>query len=455
MKIANMPGFRYGVALLFIAAALALSLLVQPFLPHGFLILFLCAVMLAGWFGRIASGILTVVVSMAAVDYFFIAPYGAFVGQLDELSYFLSFLLSAVVGSWLASARRSAQALQSGHLDKSFGQSSDAIVLADRQDQIRRVNRSFMLGFDQTAYEISDSLSTDLSSPEPLQTEAPWIRQQPANGEHVHLETVRLRNDGIAYDLSLRDISESGLASEKLQKAHAELARLSRITMMRELTATIAHEINQPIGAMVTNGYAAKRWLAKQPPNMQEAEEALDCIVRDGHRVAEVVKKIRSLLTKGSTPMVLVDVNEIIREVLVLTSHEFKRHGITVVTEFGTHLPSVVGDRVQLQQVMFNLVMNSLDAMTPIPGRPRELHIRSSDANDYLLTQVLDCGCGLPNTMDSIFDPFFTTKDDAIGMGLTISRSIIESHRGRLWAENRSPHGAILSFTLPIGSRAD
>jgi C4-dicarboxylate-specific signal transduction histidine kinase len=192
------------------------------------------------------------------------------------------------------------------------------------------------------------------------------------------------------------------------------------------------------------------RWLAQNPPNLQGVGEALDCIVRDGNRAADVVGRIRSLLRKNSPPMVNLDINEVIREVLVLTNDEIERRGIVVETELAADLPVALGDRVQLQQVMLNLIMNSLDAMANVPEGSRELKINSSTSPDSVLVEVLDSGCGLPNHRSgAIFDPFFTTKEKGIGMGLTISRSIIEAHGGRLWAEQRSPKGAVLNFTLP------
>jgi PAS domain S-box-containing protein len=475
MQTFSIPGFRYGIALFFVAAALLLSLLVQPFVPDGFLIFFLSAVMLAGWFGRTAAGLIAVVISMVAVDYFFIAPYRAFVMELDELPYFLSFLLSAVVTSWLGSARRSVEEKQKAHLDELFEQTPDAIMLVDLQDRVLRVNKKFSHIFGYTADEIVNKASTDLIVPSELKAEARRVRERLAAGEEVNLETTRRRKNGayldvsevsfrviadgkcIAYYFILRDISERKRALLDLQKAQSELAYLSRITTMGELAASIAHEINQPIGAMVTNGNAAVRWLAQKPPNLQGAEEALDCIVRDGNRAASVVGRIRSLLKRNSTPMVHLDINEVIREVLVLTTYEINRRGVTVVTELGNHLPPILGDRVQLQQVVLNLIMNSLDAMTDITDRTRELQIKSSTKVDCVLIQVLDCGHGLPaeEPADYIFDPFFTTKKEGIGMGLAISRSIIEGHGGRLWAEPRSPFGAALNFTLPIGANAE
>jgi C4-dicarboxylate-specific signal transduction histidine kinase len=260
----------------------------------------------------------------------------------------------------------------------------------------------------------------------------------------------------IAYYIIFRNITESKRALEELQKAQAELAHLSRITTMGELAASIAHELNQPIGAIATNGNAAARWLGQQPPNLEGAGEALECIVRDANRAAQVIGRIRSLLRKNASPMVQLDINEIIRDVLLLTAYETNRRNVVVVTKLENDLPIILGDRVQLQQVMLNLIMNSLDAMNAIADRARELRIQSSKNPDCLLIQVADSGNGWdPQHSNSIFEPFFTTKEDGIGMGLTISRSIIESHGGRLWGERGTPQGAIVNFCLPISASTE
>src|SRR5262245_19546084 len=412
MIIPQFVMFRYGIALLFVAAALGLSLILHPFVPDAFLIFFLSAVMLAGWFGRTGAGLFAVVISMIAVDYFFIQPYRAFLVELDELPYFLSFLLSAVVTSWLGSARRSAEARQKAHLDELFEQAPEAILLVNLQDRVLRVNKEFTHIFGYAIEEIQNRPSSDLIVPHELKAEALRMREQLAHGQHVNVETIRSRKDGsclnvsevafpvvadgkaIAYYVIFRDITKSKRALEDLQKAQAELAHLSRITTMGELASSIAHEINQPIGAIVTNGNAAVRWLAQAPPNVQGAEEAMECIVRDANRAARVIGRIRSLLRKNSTAMAPLDINDVIREVLLLTSHETDRRRTNVTTELIEDPPPVVGDRVQLQQVLLNLIINSLDAMSAIADRPRQLHIQSSRGKDSVLLHVQDAGPG-------------------------------------------------------------
>ena len=474
MVIPQFAMFRYGVAILFVGAALGLSLISRHVVPDAFLIFFLLAVMLAGWFGRTGAGLFAVVVSMITVDYYFIPPYRAFVVELDELPYFLTFLLSAVVTSWLGSARRSSEERQKAHLDELFEQAPEAILLIDLQDRVLRVNKEFTHIFGYAIEEIVNRPSIDLIVPVEMKAEALKAREQLAHGRDLNVETIRKRKNGsyisvsevafpvvadgrtIGYYVIFRDITESKRALEELQKAQAELAHLARITTMGELAASIAHEINQPIGAIATNGNAAVRWLAQQPPNLAGADEALECIVRDANRAAQVIGRIRALLRKNSTPTLRLDINEVIREVLLLTAYETNRRRTEVTTELSSQLPPVLGDRVQLQQVLLNLIMNSLDAMSGLTDRERQLRIESSRDQDWLLIRVQDSGDGWdPQHTSSMFDPFFTTKKDGIGMGLTISRSIIEAHGGQLWAERRMPHGSILNFTLPIAAKAE
>ena len=212
---------------------------------------------------------------------------------------------------------------------------------------------------------------------------------------------------------------------------------------MGELTASLAHEINQPIAAAVTSANACLRWLAGDVPNLDKARAAAMRIVKDGTRAAEIISRIRQLFQKSTPQWELVDVNEVIREMIVLLRGEAARYSISVRMELAADLPQVMGDRVQLQQVMMNLMMNSIDAMKDVDGT-RELAIKSQRAEDgQLLVSVSDTGVGLPpQQADQIFNAFFTTKPHGTGMGLRISRSIVESHGGRLWAADNSPRGA-------------
>jgi PAS domain S-box-containing protein len=237
---------------------------------------------------------------------------------------------------------------------------------------------------------------------------------------------------------------------ERLRQAQADLTHVNRVTTMGELTASLAHEVNQPITAAITNANTCLRWLTRDLPDLEGARDAASRIVKDATRAAEIVSRIRLLFKKSAPERELVDLNEVIREMAVLLRGESSRYSISVRTELAEDLPPVMGDRVQLQQVLMNLMINGIDAMKDV-DRARELLIKSQRGeNEQLLVSVSDTGVGLPaQHADQIFDAFFTTKAHGTGMGLRISRSIVESHGGRLWAAANSPAGASFYFTLP------
>jgi len=249
---------------------------------------------------------------------------------------------------------------------------------------------------------------------------------------------------------SSTDITERRLAEEALHQAQANLARISRITTMGELTASLAHEVNQPIAAAVTDANTCLRWLNRHQPDLDEAREAASRMVKDATRAAEIISRTRLLFKKVTPQWELVDMHEIIREMVALMSGEAARYSISVWAELAAELPEVMGDRVQLQQVLMNLLMNSVEAMKDADG-PRELIIRSRTTEDaQLLVSISDTGVGLPpQQANKIFDAFFTTKPQGTGMGLRISRSIVESHGGRLWAADNSSRGASFHLSLP------
>ena len=249
---------------------------------------------------------------------------------------------------------------------------------------------------------------------------------------------------------SSSDVTERKQAEEALRQAQADLARTNRVTTMGELTASLAHEVNQPIAAAATDANTCLRWLARDQPDLEEARAAASRVVKDAARAAEIMSRIRSLFKKEVSQRELVDMHEIIREMVALMSGEAARYSISVWAELSAELPQVMGDRVQLQQVLMNLMMNSIEAMKDADG-PRELIVRSQQTeDDQLVVSISDTGIGLPSQRaDQIFNAFFTTKPHGTGMGLRISRSIIESHGGRLWAANNSPRGACFAFALP------
>ena len=258
----------------------------------------------------------------------------------------------------------------------------------------------------------------------------------------------------------IRDISERKQAEEiqkqaqkAIQTAQAELARVSRLTTMGELAASIAHEVNQPLTAVNNNSNACLRLLANQNLQPDVLRQALEEIVADGTRASAIIARIRAFIKKAPVEKNSLDVNEVIGEVLAMAGHGFEENRIVLKSELAQALPPLLGDRVQLQQVLLNLIMNGIEAMSTVTDRPRLLWLQSRiDESGDVLIEVRDSGTGLVLEGDRVFTPFFTTKANGMGMGLSISRSLIEGHGGRLRATPNSPHGAVFSFTLPVGA---
>ena len=353
--------------------------------------------------------------------------------------------------------------------------SHDAIVSKSLNGVITSWNKGAERLFGYAAEEAIGQNITLIIPPE-RRDEERTILEQLRRGERVdHFETVRMRKDGSLLDVSLtispmkdasgrvvgasklaRDITERNRAQEALRQAQTDLAHASRLTIMGEFTASLAHEVKQPIAAIVTDANTCVRWIMRDEPDLKEAREAAWRIVKDAKRASEIIDRVRLLFKKGTPQRELVDVNEVAREMIVLLGDEASRHSISIRIELAEDLPRVIGDRVQLQQVLMNLIVNGVEAMYDVDG-PRELTIKSQPAeNNGLLLSVSDNGMGLPRQQaDEIFNAFFTTKTHGTGMGLRISRSIVESHGGRLWAADNSPRGASFCFTLPTKAEAD
>lgn len=255
----------------------------------------------------------------------------------------------------------------------------------------------------------------------------------------------------VGFSKITRDLTERKQTEQALQNATAELAHMARVTTMGELAASIAHEINQPLAAIVNNANASSRLLASEPPDLDEVRVALADIAEAGTRAGEIISRIRAFLKKAVPAKTRVDINQVIREVLAVTPGELDKHQVSVRTELLPGLAPVQGDRIQLQQVILNLIVNGIDAMTSVTDRPRVLLVRSQpQESGGVLVSVQDSGAGLdPKNIGHLFDPFFTTKPEGMGMGLPISRSIVETHGGRLWLTPNDGQGVTFQFTLP------
>ena len=274
--------------------------------------------------------------------------------------------------------------------------------------------------------------------------------------KHVHVVAHPIRNDdgSVEFVGATMDVTEQRRARTALEKARDELARMARLTTMGELVASIAHEIRQPLAAIVINGAATLRWLNRDKPDLPEARDGVSRIVHDAGRAEEVIRGLRTLAQKSGPQLSPLDLTDTIQEVLTLTQGELQRQGVSARTELDPSGRQVVGDRIQLQQVLLNLLVNGVEAMSAVTDRPKVLTIRSEAAGPAeVVVSVEDTGPGLdPATADRVFDPFFTTKANGLGLGLSICRSIIDAHGGRLWAEPRSPYGMAFRFTVPMAT---
>jgi PAS domain S-box-containing protein len=353
-----------------------------------------------------------------------------------------------------------------------FEASAVGIAVIDQQNHFAAANEAFQKMVGYTSEELQSLGPLDITHEEDRKATQEMIEDvQSGKRQDCHTEKRYCRKDGKviwvrvstarALDSSsalqgipaiIEDITERKRAEVAWHDAREALSRATRLTVMGELSASIAHEINQPLAAIITNGHACERFLTFSPPDLDEVKDAVGEIVRDGRRASEVLKRIRAMSKNSAPERGQVDVNHAIAEVLALTRDELLRHRVSVQTDLHSNLPTIMADRVQLQQVVLNLVMNGIDAMRAVTDRPRILTVRSQ-LNDQgnIVVNVADSGVGLdPANRDRIFESFFTTKPEGMGMGLAISNTIIEAHHGRLWAESGSPFGAVFGFTLPL-----
>ena len=274
---------------------------------------------------------------------------------------------------------------------------------------------------------------------------------------HVVAHGTRDQDGQLEYIGAVQDVTERRLSEEALGKVRSELAHVARVTSLGALTASIAHEVNQPLSGIITNASTCLRMLAADPPNVDGARETARRTIRDGNRASEVITRLRALFGKKDATNESVDLNEATREVIALSLSELQRSRVILRPELADDLPPVTGDRVQLQQVILNLLLNASDAMSGVDDRPRQLVIRTErDEDDRVRLSVQDAGVGFePQDEDRLFDAFYTTKSGGMGIGLSVSRSIIESHHGRLWAAPNDGPGATFSFSIPCDRGCD
>lgn len=352
--------------------------------------LFFGAIVISTWFGGTWPGLVAVVFATLLLDFYFVSPVRAFAVHTADIPYLAQFVLPALLSSWFVRKRKEAEAALKEARDQLD------VKVQERTAQLRRTN-------------------------EQLQSE----------------------------------IAERKRAEEAVHKTQADLAHLTRVMTMTELATSIAHEVNQPLAAIVTNGAAGMRWLAVEPPNLERARDSMTRIINEGNRASKVIQRIRALSKKASLQKSVLGINEVIQDVIALVGTELAKNRVLLTCELKPELPSVFGDRVQLQQVILNLIMNGIEAMEGVTQRSRELLVKSETRDcGQVLVSVRDSGMGLDTQqLEHIFEAFFTTKPEGVGMGLSISRTIIEAHGGRLWATANSGPGATFQFTLPTAEK--
>jgi two-component system sensor kinase FixL len=348
----------------------------------------------------------------------------------------------------------------------------DTVLVRDMDDVITYWNRGAEELYGLTRKEAIGRVTSAL-----LQTRLPEppeeVLTELLRTDRWEGELVRTRRDGTKAVVASRwalkhdehgrpqeiletnnDITAKKHAQEALAEAHVQLAHATRIATLGELTASIAHEVNQPLAGIITNGEAGLRWLTRAEPQLEEVQRAIERMISDGKRASQVVHRLRALARKAPTQMTLLDLNEVITETAALVQREILSHHIALHLELVADLPLVLGNRIELQQVVINLMVNGIQAMEPVLERPRDLVIRSSrHKNEEVVVLVQDSGIGInPDNMDRLFNAFFTTKPGRMGMGLSICRSIIDAHGGRLWASSNAGPGATFQFALPANA---
>jgi PAS domain S-box-containing protein len=493
MNLAALPfARRYGLALVAVGAALVLARVFEYLhLPQAFGLFAVSAIAVTFWYAGTAPGVFAAVLSSVVRDYFFDPR----TNTESRLLFDLVFLIFALLMSRVVRERHELEcrvAKRTAELTRSnddlkreiternqaeyltglvFESSPDAVLIIGTDYTYKRVNPVHARNWGRRAESIIGLPVTDLVGADFFEQRIRPFLDRCFAGEDTRFEEwfdtalgrrylavsySPLRTGSQRVEAALvisRDLTEHTLASEALRQAQADLAHANRMTTMGELTASLAHEVNQPIAAASTCASTCVLWLTRADPNVEEAREAALGAVRNAKRAADIINGIRAISRKGDAKRQSVDMHELIQEIVLLLQNEAQRYAIKIRADLDANLPKVIADSVQVQQVMMNLIMNGIEAMKEV-DEPRELSIRSQPGEDrQLMFVVSDTGAGLPQQqMNKIFDAFFTTKPNGIGMGLRISRSIVESHGGRLWASDDSPRGASFYFTLPAAA---
>jgi len=479
---------RYSFAVLSVAMAVGAGLLLNRVgVRDATVPLFICASAISSWYGGRGPAVLAVILCSLAFDYFFVPPLYTFYIAATEIPYFIVFAFFTLLVSWFARIRRRVE-------DDEIQDRKRAVEALKRSEfYLREAQKlthtgSWVLNVaDRTWVHVSEEWYRIFGF-DPADGAPNWEKRleriHPGDRLHWKATLERAIMDKTDYDLTFRIVLPAGTVKwirtvghpvvtatgdlvqfigsstditdhkraeqehEKLRQLEAELAHINRVSMLGEMAASLAHEIKQPISAAITCANSCIEWLAHDPPNIERALATVARIDRYGKRTAEIIDRIRSFYKKSHSERELVDVNGIIDEMLALLQGEATRFSIEMRAELATELPKTMADRVQLQQVFMNLMLNAIEAMKESGGH---FTVKSELQDGQLQFSVSDTGVGLPTeNLDQIFSAFFTTKPQGSGMGLAISRSIVESHGGRLWASDNDGRGATFRFTVPI-----
>jgi PAS domain S-box-containing protein len=502
-------GRKLEIAFISVGAALGCSLLLRHWIDFPYWLPFLIAGIGSAWIGGRAAGWTAVILSTLAVDYFFNRPYYSLSIAPDDLPYFITFALAMLAGNWFGGWRqRTEAAMQEAQAELAskvraggaelkkvsealrsevsqreqaelrwravFDNSVVGMALADESGSIIASNLRFveLVGAPEAgaqAHRLAEYLPgsqhaefdpqlAELLGGRRQQIEME-VHRQAAGGAAIWLRmhvalvagTPEFRRFLIAF---CEDATERKRTEEDLLVTRSSLAHAARLTTIGELTASIAHELNQPLAAIVTNGNACQRWLGSETPNLREAIHTLNWIMRDAKRASDVIARIRAMMRKGEPHWHCLSFNDIVREGLEMMQSELGRRKVLVATELDPQLPQIRGERIQLQQVFLNLTLNAIEAMTAVTTRPRQLLIRSAaqttGADAGIMVEVSDSGPGIDEEdIDKLFTAFFTTKPEGTGLGLWISHSIVESHSGKLLALRNPQYGMSFRLLLP------
>jgi C4-dicarboxylate-specific signal transduction histidine kinase len=440
--------------------------------------LYLIVIVLLARRGNFASSVIVSFFAVACLDYYFVLPLFSFnVRDPSDIAAIVTFLTASAVITQLVSRVRG---LMQEQLQQSEAYLSEAQQLSHTGSFGWRVSTGELRWSDETfrIFQLDRAVKPNLdlvfrrTHPEDEVLVKQTIEQAAQTGKDFDFEHRLLMLDtsvkylrvvahvtkdkwgGFEFFGAVMDITANKRGEEALRQAQAELAHVTRRTTMGELAASIAHEVNQPLAGIVMNGNASLRWMAADPPNLDEAREAIQRVIRDGKRAGDVIARIRTLFKKANKVREQLDINEAIQEVLVLMRNEMQRNSIALRLHLADGLPPVLGDKVQIQQVLMNLILNAIEAMNTVEHRIRKLVIKTSvNGDEQVRVEVQDWGVGFdPEGAEKIFDSFHTTKPAGMGMGLSISRSIVENHAGRLWATPNNGPGVTFQFTLSTQS---